>query len=76
MSNQDDQTFTDEPVSHGYTTRETEQIPVVEDSKYQSEGVDAVDEGAMNSDQQLGKLPQRSHLIHSRRRQGGNRRKE
>jgi hypothetical protein len=57
MSNRDDQIFTDEAVSQGHTTRENEQIPVVEDSKYQAEGVDAVNEQRMDSDEQLGGPP-------------------
>jgi len=56
MSKQENQTFTDEPVTQGRTTREGEQIPVVEDAKYQAEGTDAVDDEVMDSDQQLGTM--------------------
>lgn len=53
MSNQDDQTFTDETVTKRYTSRENEQIPVVEDSKYGAEGMDAMDDEVKDSDAQL-----------------------
>ena len=54
MSNQDDQTFTDETVTKGYTSSENEQIPVVDDSKYGEEGMDAMDDEVKDSDAQLG----------------------
>ena len=51
MSNQDDQTFTEETATKGHTSRENDQIPVVEDSKYGAEGMmDAL----KDSDAQLG----------------------
>lgn len=54
MSNQDDQTFADETVTKGYTSSENEQIPVVDDSKYEAEGMDAMDDEVKDSDAQLG----------------------
>jgi hypothetical protein len=49
MSNKEDQEFTP-----GHDSKESEQIPVVEDSKYQNEGMDAVDDDVKDSDAQLG----------------------
>jgi hypothetical protein len=57
MSKQEDQKFTDEAVTYGRTTRENDQIPVVEDSKTQSEGLDAIDDEVKDSDAQLGICP-------------------
>jgi hypothetical protein len=55
MSNQDDQTFTEETVTKGHTSRaENDQIPVVEDSKYGAEGMDALGDEVKDSDAQLG----------------------
>ena len=55
MSNQDDQTFTEETATKGHTSRENDQIPVVEDSKYGAEGMmDALEDEVKDSDAQLG----------------------
>lgn len=56
MSKQDDQTFTEETVTKGHTSSENDQIPVVEDSKYGAEGMDAMDDEMKDSDAQLGTL--------------------
>jgi hypothetical protein len=50
MSNQDDQSFADEPVTQCHASCKNEQIPVVEDSKYGSEGMVAMDHGLTVSD--------------------------
>ena len=55
MSNQDDHTFTEKTVTKGHTSRENDQIPVVEDSKYGAEGMmDALEDEVKDSDAQLG----------------------
>jgi hypothetical protein len=72
MSKQEDQKFTDEAVTYGRTTRENDQIPVVEDSKTQSEGLDAIDDEIKNSDAQLGSCPHGFCANFSLRRQGSN----
>ena len=54
MSNQEDQTFTDEAVTYGHTSSRNEQIPVVNDNNYRAEGMDAMDDQVKDSDAQLG----------------------
>jgi hypothetical protein len=54
MSSKNDQQFTDEAVTYGHTTKGNDQIPVVEDSKYQDEGMDNISADQADSDQQLG----------------------
>ena len=54
MSNQEDQTFTDEAVTYGHTSSGNEQIPVVNDNSYRAEGMDAMDDQVKDSDAQLG----------------------
>ena len=46
--------FTVEAVSYGETTGEKETIPVIDDSKYQGEGMDTVDSRTADSNKQLG----------------------
>ena len=48
--------FTEEAVSYGKTTGDKEIIPVVDDSKYQGEGMDIIDSGTADSSKQLGKI--------------------
>jgi len=55
MSKQEDQReFTEEAASYGHTTRNNEQIPVLEDGKCSAEGMDKVDPETADSDEQLG----------------------
>lgn len=54
MSSKNDQQFTDEAVTYGHTTKGNDQIPVVDDSKYQDEGMDRISADQADSDQQLG----------------------
>ena len=56
MRNQYDQAFTDETVTKGRTISESDRIPAVEDSKYEAEGMDAMNEEVKESDAQLGTL--------------------
>ena len=53
MSKQD-QKFTEEAVTYGHTSSGDAQIPVVDDSKYPAEGMDAMDDQVKDSDAQLG----------------------
>ena len=57
MSKREDQSFTDEAVTYGDTTRGNDQIPVVDDNKYGAEGLDAMDDQVKDSDAQLGIYP-------------------
>lgn len=50
MSNQDDQSFADKPVTQCHASRKNEQIPVVKDSKYGVEGMVAMDHELTASD--------------------------
>jgi hypothetical protein len=57
MSKQEDQKFTEEAVTYGHTSSGDAQIPVVDDSKYPAEGMDAMDNQVKDSDAQLGICP-------------------
>lgn len=54
MSSKNEQQFSDEAVTYGETTKGNDQIPVVDDSKYQDEGMDSISADQADSDQQLG----------------------
>ena len=49
--------FTDEAVSYGQTTEPGETIPVIDDSRVPSEGMDKLDSRTANSNAQLGMNP-------------------
>ena len=55
MTSEDSPKFTEEVVSYGITTGDKETVPVVDDSKYQEEGMDVIETEIADSEKQLGK---------------------